>query len=344
MMSSKLTDSITIIYPEISTSGGTKTYVTNFLKGIDRTGLSYRKIPIKKSEISFAGKPMLGFLSQYISSYLKKSETAVSHSLSPGSIVRGTNLVTVHDVLPFLNRDIYLKNYLQKTSFNLTMRRVLRTQYLTLSSYTSRKQFLSYVDIDESRLFVVPHAIDHDLFYPMKDEQKFPPNKINVVMVSDYNPRKRIDIAVKSLSNDPDIEFYHIGPNNAWTNIRNRLQNLRAGAKNIHFLGEMDIKSIRSYISSADFFLFLTDNEGFGLPPLEALACGTNVIVSDLEIFHETMGDVANYVKNENFSSTLVKKLLSHKKKKEELVSQSMKYSIDSLALNSLKVYKKIIE
>lgn len=335
---------ITIIYPEISTPSGTKTYVTNFLKGMDRTGLSYRKIPIKKSEISFAGKPILGFLSQYISSNFKKSYTAVSHSLSPSSIVRGTNLVTVHDVIPFLNRDIYLKSYLQKTSFALTMRRVLHTKYLLLSSNTSRKQFLSCVDIDESRLFVVPHAIDHDFFYPTKKVQNFPEDKINVVMVSDFNPRKRVDIAVKALSNDPDIEFYHIGPDNAWSGIRNRIQNLSAGAKNIHFMGEMDVESIRSYISSADFFLFLTDNEGFGLPPLEAIACGTNVIVSDLEIFRETMGDFANYVKNEDFNSDFVKKLLNHKKKREELVSYSMKYSIDNLALNSLKVYKRIIE
>ena len=82
-MLGEMSDRITIIYPDISTPSGTKTYVTNFLKGMDRTGLPYRKIPIKKSEISFAGKPMLGFLSQYITSNFKRSNTAVSHSLSP---------------------------------------------------------------------------------------------------------------------------------------------------------------------------------------------------------------------------------------------------------------------
>ena len=343
-MLGEMSDRITIIYPDISTPSGTKTYVTNFLKGMDRTGLPYRKIPIKKSEISFAGKPMFGFLSQYITSNFKRSNTAVSHSLSPSAIVRGTNLVTVHDVIPFLNRDIYLKSFLQKTSFTLTMRRILHTQYLLLSSNTSMKQFLSCVDMDEGRLFVVPHAIDHDIFYPTKEAKKFPDNKISIVMVSDFNPRKRVDIAVKALSNDPDIEFYHIGPDNAWSGNRSQIQKLSAGAKNIHFMGEMNIESIRSNISSADFFLFLTDNEGFGLPPLEALACGTNVIVSDLEIFHETMGDFAFYVRNEDFSSDFVKKLLNRKKKKEELVSYSMKYSIDNLALNSLKVYKRIME
>lgn len=334
---------VNIIFPVIKVAGGTNSFVKNFLKGIDITGLKYNTIPIRKLEISIAGKPRFGFLSQVISSSLKSSDARISHSLSPSTIIRGTNIVTVHDILPLIHRDIYLNSFFKRKSFNLNLKRILQTRYLFLSSSVGKKQFIEYTGIDEERIFVVPHAIDHNIFFPTNYRPNFRDNKINVVMVSDLNPRKRIDIAVKELSNDSEIDFYHIGPVNSWTERMNKLKVLSKNAENIHFLGEISPNSLRSYISNADFFLFLTENEGFGLPPLEALACGTNVIASDIEIFHETMGENVYFVRNDEFSSDTVRKLLSKRRNREDLINFSKKYSVENLGKNTVDVYKKIL-
>jgi glycosyltransferase involved in cell wall biosynthesis len=342
-MNAVLSEGVTIVFPEIKISGGTKSFVRNFLRGIDSTGLQYRTIPIKKLEFSIAGKPRFGFLSQFISSSLKFSDTRITHSLSPSTIIRGTNVVTVHDVLPLIHKNLYLNSFIKRESFKLNLKRIMQTRYLLLSSFTGKKKIIEFTGIDEERIFVVPHAIDHNSFYPTKDRPKFREKKINVVMVSDFNPRKRIDIAIKALSNDPEIDFYHIGPENSWTERMNELKRLSKDAENIHLIGELDPPSLRSYISNADFFLFLTENEGFGLPPLEALACGTNVIASDIEIFHETMNGEANFVRNEDFSADTVMQLLNRRKSREELIQFSKKFSVENLGKNTLNVYKKIL-
>ncbi len=343
-MLDKLQGKVTVIYPEIAVAGGTKTYVDNLFMGLDKLGLIYQKVPIKKREYSIAGRPRFGFISQILNANFKHARTSIAHSLSPSSVIRGTNIVTVHDVLPLIQRDLYMRSRLQKISFNITLRRILNTQFLLVSSNIGKMQLLSHTNIDESRLFVLPLAINHEAFYPSSKNPGYPDHKIKVVMVSDFNPRKRIDIAIQALGNDNDIEFFHIGPINSWKNVYDEVKQMSKKFKNIHLMGQMDVDSVRSYISFADVFLYLTENEGFGLPPIEALACGTNVIVSDIQIFHENLGDIAFYARNDEFSADLVKEVIKKKKKREELVSFSEKYSIKNHAVRLTEIYTEVLE
>ena len=75
---------------------------------------------------------------------------------------------------------------------------------------------------------------------------------------------------------------YHIGPVNSWTERAEMLRETASKAGNIRLLGAVDYETLGRYISDADAFVYISDGEGFGLPPTEALACGTNVVVNDL--------------------------------------------------------------
>ncbi|MBR3518880.1 MAG: glycosyltransferase family 4 protein [Paludibacteraceae bacterium] len=67
---------------------------------------------------------------------------------------------------------------------------------------------------------------------------------------------------------------------------------------NIKFLGRISDEELRSYYAHASLFVYPSLYEGFGMPPMEAVACGCrNVVLSDIPVFREVYGDMAHYVK-----------------------------------------------
>ena len=64
----------------------------------------------------------------------------------------------------------------------------------------------------------------------------------------------------------------------------------------VRFLGHVSDDELAWLYRTADLFVFLSLDEGFGLPPIEARACGTPVLASDIPVLRETMGEDATYV------------------------------------------------
>ena len=68
----------------------------------------------------------------------------------------------------------------------------------------------------------------------------------------------------------------------------------------IHFTGFVEDDDLPNIYRGANFFVFPSKYEGFGLPPLEAMACGTPVLSSDAASMPEVLGDSAIYFKSDN--------------------------------------------
>lgn len=340
----ELKGKISISAPEIVGNSGTKTYVSNLFSGLDSAGVKYNKIMVKKREISILGKPFFGFLSQYANAVLKSASTPIVHSLSPDSIIKGTNLVTIHDIIPLMRRDIYFKSLYDKMAFNNSLGRLLKIDNLLLSTELGKAELIKNLNVDESRLKVLHLSIDHNNFYPSNKNPYLENGKLKVLMISDFNPRKRIDIAIESLIGNDEVDFYHIGPANSWEGKLSEARRLAGTAKNIHLLGEVSPDKLRDYLTFADLFLYLSEAEGFGYPPIEAMACGTNVLVSDIGIFHETLEDKANFVKISEFSVDQIKKALGRRHASNDLIQYSENYSINKYVTGLLRIYDSIIE
>lgn len=76
--------------------------------------------------------------------------------------------------------------------------------------------------------------------------------------------------------------------------MRSRIENL------VRFLGFVPIDTLRCFYQMAEAFIFPSRYEGFGLPPLEAMACGTPVVTSNVSSLPEVVGDAAVQVNPEN--------------------------------------------
>lgn len=66
--------------------------------------------------------------------------------------------------------------------------------------------------------------------------------------------------------------------------------------KNVRLVGYVSDEEAKALMEGCKAFVFPTFYEGFGIPPLEALACGANVVVSDTPCMHEVFGESATYV------------------------------------------------
>jgi glycosyltransferase involved in cell wall biosynthesis len=81
--------------------------------------------------------------------------------------------------------------------------------------------------------------------------------------------------------------------------VRRAAQQSRAGNA-VRFLGYVSVETLRAFYESAELFAFPSLREGFGLPPLEAMACGTPVVTSNVSSLPEVVGDAAILVSPDN--------------------------------------------
>ena len=99
----------------------------------------------------------------------------------------------------------------------------------------------------------------------------------------------------------------------------------------------------------SELFVFPSLYEGFGLPPLEAMASGIPVIASNSSAIPEILGDAAKYFDPfsiEDIAKTIVEVMTNfslRKRLRNAGLKQANKYSFDKMARETLKVYKEIL-
>lgn len=113
----------------------------------------------------------------------------------------------------------------------------------------------------------------------------------------------------------------------------------------IRYLGFVPQQDLPSLYAASNVFCYISSYEGFGLPPLEALACGTPVLASQIPVFEEVLGSQAYYV-NPSDAEDISKGIALC----EERVPSSLKerlnwtanFSWEKAALQTADVFKEV--
>ncbi|WP_243685214.1 glycosyltransferase family 4 protein [Methanosarcina barkeri] len=97
--------------------------------------------------------------------------------------------------------------------------------------------------------------------------------------------------------------------------------------KEVVFVGYVSENDLTKYYNAADLFVFPSLYEGFGLPPLEAMACGTPVITSNLTSLPEVVGDSAITIDpyDVNAFAEAMYNLLTDEKLREQMINKGLK-------------------
>jgi len=120
--------------------------------------------------------------------------------------------------------------------------------------------------------------------------------------------------------------------------------------KKVRFLGRVSDLELVTLYSLADVFAFPSFVEGFGVPPLEAMACGAPIITSNTSSLPEVVGDAALLINPHNTGelSGAIMRILENKQLQEELRQKGYErvkeYSWPTSAHKMLSVYQKLYE
>ena len=334
---------ISLLYPSPKVKSGYVNYSLRLIKGLREIFGSIEEIPIRKLEVGFIGKPILGNTSQSFFAKFSFVHGNIVHSLTPNVINSKTNVVTVHDIIAFKNPQKYATSFYRKLGYNNLIKSIKNVGNYIVFTEQAKSELSTLLEIENDRIYVVTQSIDHSVFFRELSKNIKPTDKKLIITVGDLNPRKRYDILFHALGGLEDFEVVHIGPVNGWYERKRELERIVSSYNNINMIGEVNDAILRQYMSSADLLVQLSEGEGFGLTPIEAIACGTNVLVSDLPIFHETLDRYATY---SNFSPKEVREKVEEALKllhtPEELINYSKKFAIERMARSTLEVYRKI--
>jgi len=147
----------------------------------------------------------------------------------------------------------------------------------------------------------------------------------------------------------PDLKLIIIG-DDVSGNPDLRRTVIRSGVQNdVRFLGFVPIEVLRTFYDQAKIFVFPSLYEGFGLPPLEAMAHGTPVVTSNVSSLPEVVGNAAVLVHPENvfeIMRALHRVLLDQplrEKMKERSYRQAAKFSWEKSVRRILEIYQEVL-
>lgn len=274
-------------------------------------------------------------------------------------------VMTVHDVLEHMYRTHDRSSLRRSLHFQLT-RRVLKgaARILAVSKYT-KSDIEKLFGIPGSRIEVVYNAIDERFLrgHASDAERQVLAERYLVTYpfllyagrISPHKNLVRIIEAFSALKAElekdgsfPDLKLIIIGdelskhPDLRRTVIRSGVQN------DVRFMGFVPIEILRVFYDAAKIFVFPSLYEGFGLPPLEAMAHGTPVVTSNTSSLPEVVGNAAVLVNPENvfeIMRALLRVLLDQAvrdKYKQRGDEQVKKFSWDASARQTLAVYEAV--
>jgi len=200
------------------------------------------------------------------------------------------SIITIHDLIALRHPNQHFAQWLY---FRFILPKIAKksTAIFTVSE-TSKLDIADAYNVPKHRIFVVPNQIDTEVFRPNNGtKEPF------LLCVGGKFFHKNIHELLKN--NQVWSSLYSLKIVSSSGKYRKYLQSLvnEIGLQDkVEFHGFISHDELVSEYQKCSAFIYPSKWEGFGIPPLEALACGAPVIVSDIPVHREVCSDAAIYV------------------------------------------------
>ena len=239
---------------------------------------------------------------------LRRRNAEVFHILDQAyaHLIRGLDpertVITCHDLIPLLAADglvpIQVPPHVIRT-FRWRVRQMAAARRVIAVSHATQEAVERYASIRPDCIVVVPQGVNH-VFRPLEGRQAalraargLPPASRVLLHVATRARYKNTPVLLHALAElrrrDGDLVLARVGaplhPDEA--DLARRL----GVGDAVRYAGFVDEEALVEWYNAADVLVFPSSWEGFGWPPLEAMACGTPVVASNVPAIAEVVGD-----------------------------------------------------
>lgn len=212
-------------------------------------------------------------------------------------------LTTIHDFTHLLFPEFHLPINIYHTEKGIQYALKRNSSWIAISRST-KDDLIKYCKVSPDKVFTIHEAADREQFKSEFDEavvsnvlKKYNiPNKTYFLSLSTLEPRKNITNIIKAfnllLTENPDFDIYMIVSGKIGWKMTDLLNGtLNKKNDRIIFTGFVDDEDLPKLYSKARALTYVSYYEGFGLPPLEAMSCGTPVVYGNNSSQIEIVGD-----------------------------------------------------
>jgi glycosyltransferase involved in cell wall biosynthesis len=272
---------------------------------------------------------------------------------------RTKSIVVVYD-LSFINFSQYTQPRNLKYMLKFVPTSVKKSDHVVTISNNSRREILEQYKVNPEKVSIVTPAVDHDRFFPRSKKEieasrhKYKLPRKYILYAGTLEPRKNIQgilQAYGSLSEELLREYALVlAGGKGWKDekIHEQIRALRSEGKDIKRTGYVPDEDLPQIYSGAAVFVYPSFYEGFGIPPLEAMACGVPVISSDNSSLPEVVGQAGIMVdaNDTNRLAKVISEVLSDKKTADTMrragLSRAKEFSWESSAQAMIEVIESL--
>lgn len=244
-------------------------------------------------------RPIIWFI--YVTFFFPRNSSNVlstTHHIVPGL---KNQVITIHDLRLYHLPDTLLQRFYFHYILPISIQRL--DAVLTVSQIT-RKEIYRVYNYPLEKIYVIPNCVDTNRFYPSVKKAKASEPYLLAVGAS-WHP-KNIHELLQNSDLWSDYKLKIVASNGPYKNYLINLVSKQGISNRVIFLNNLSDAEILDLYQQAKALVYPSLIEGFGIPPLEAMACGIPVIMSSIGVFREIYGDVPIYVElgnNESWSN-----------------------------------------
>jgi len=266
-------------------------------------------------------------------------------------LYQGKLLVTVHDVC-HLAMPEYLSGIHQRWYAKLMFKILIykANAILTVSQFT-KSELMKFTNCKDEKIHPIHIGISQSWYDVKKQEKSLA--KPFLLFVGNVKPHKNLVGLLKALTLLVDKvphDLVIVGKKEGFINgDANVFELAKTLGDRVNFTGYVDDNTLKQYFVHADGLVFPSLYEGFGLPPLEAMACGCPVLVSNVASMPEVCGNAAVYFdpyRSEDIAEQILN-LLSNEKLRDELrqkgLVRAQQFTWEKCADNVIAVIEEVL-
>ena len=268
-------------------------------------------------------------------------------------------VVTIHDLYP-----LTLKGYCRRAKrayFHwISKSSCRRAERIIAISHHTKKDIIECLNIPEEKIEVI-HQGFSDRYRPVEDpdalqnirrKHRLPPRYILYTGI--HKPHKNLQRLVEAFARlDQRFADFHLimtGPITDDTDQLKAKANQLGIADKLHFIGLVPMEDLPAIYTLADLFVLASLYEGFGVPPLEAMACGTPVACSSATAIPEVVGDAGRLFDPysiDDIAAKISEALqydVNHTRLRQKCLTQAAQFSWTKTAQKTYALYEQVAQ